>query len=384
MINENNVRYCYACGNIGEVDVRSVSCCPDAPGTVGYVTERFARSLKRNDDALRARVTELEARIAAAEKQEPAAFASEYDIHTHLPGGNGWRECVVSCRRTSRFDTPLYTRPLPAPVAEAQCKWTPNTPDACPYCTGEACAKCGPDPIPPCKCDVVARHERATSPAPVAAVPVDIAQIITAYKCGMASADCINQYEHGTHEHKAFCYGVEDKGHLNWQAAQSQPAVRLSKDWYLRNAKAEGECAADVGAGFATLPTQTAPTYDGPCMCARDHCQNRTSMPHPTWKCRKEVPPSVQAGAWPVAAVADVKSHPLHTTPVVSQIGQDVVHNAQTVAVRDAEIARIVDAMESVAGPGAPYPSASVPSYAVLGWAEQIRAMLAAKKTNEE
>lgn len=46
--------------------------------------------------------------------------------------------------------------------------------------------------------------------------------------------------------------------------------------------------------------------------------------------------------------------------------------------VRDAEIARIVDAMESVAGPGAPYASASVPRYAVLGWAEQIRDLLAA------
>lgn len=45
---------------------------------------------------------------------------------------------------------------------------------------------------------------------------------------------------------------------------------------------------------------------------------------------------------------------------------------------RDAEIARIVDAMESVAGPGAPYASAAVPRYAVLGWAEQIRALLAA------
>ena len=43
-----------------------------------------------------------------------------------------------------------------------------------------------------------------------------------------------------------------------------------------------------------TAPTQpAAPTYAGPCMCARDHCQNRTSMPHPTWKCRKEAQPAV-------------------------------------------------------------------------------------------
>lgn len=51
---------------------------------------------------------------------------------------------------------------------------------------------------------------------------------------------------------------------------------------------------------------------------------------------------------------------------------------------RDAEIARIADAMESVAGPGAPYASASVPRYAVLGWVEQIRALLAASKQQEK
>lgn len=44
----------------------------------------------------------------------------------------------------------------------------------------------------------------------------------------------------------------------------------------------------------APVPAQPAvQTYSGPCMCARDHCQNRTSMPHPTWKCRKESQPAV-------------------------------------------------------------------------------------------
>jgi len=45
----------------------------------------------------------------------------------------------------------------------ADCKWTPETPDACPYCAGEACRLCGPDPLVPCEHDCVDRHQREAS-----------------------------------------------------------------------------------------------------------------------------------------------------------------------------------------------------------------------------
>lgn len=42
------------------------------------------------------------------------------------------------------------------------CAWTPDTPDACPYCSGEACAKCGPYYFgrPDCNCDSLERHRK--------------------------------------------------------------------------------------------------------------------------------------------------------------------------------------------------------------------------------
>jgi hypothetical protein len=47
---------------------------------------------------------------------------------------------------------------------------------------------------------------------------------------------------------------------------------------------------------------------------------------------------------------------------------------------RDAEIARIADEMQSECVAGAPYRSAYVPHYTVLGWVERIRNVLAAKQ----
>jgi hypothetical protein len=47
------VRYCCSCQKIGEVDPRSVSCCPDAPGSVAYVPARFASRLAREFDRVR-------------------------------------------------------------------------------------------------------------------------------------------------------------------------------------------------------------------------------------------------------------------------------------------------------------------------------------------
>ena len=47
------VRYCCSCQSVGEVDPRSVSCCPDAPGSVGYVSARFASRLAREFNVVR-------------------------------------------------------------------------------------------------------------------------------------------------------------------------------------------------------------------------------------------------------------------------------------------------------------------------------------------
>jgi hypothetical protein len=39
------------------------------------------------------------------------------------------------------------------------CRWTPDDPEACGYCTGEACAKCGSiGPDSACEHDTVDRH----------------------------------------------------------------------------------------------------------------------------------------------------------------------------------------------------------------------------------
>lgn len=40
-----------------------------------------------------------------------------------------------------------------------ECKWSPQDQDACPFCSGEFCGRCGSNPNPPCQCDSLARHE---------------------------------------------------------------------------------------------------------------------------------------------------------------------------------------------------------------------------------
>lgn len=62
------VRYCCSCQSVGEVDPRCVSCCPDAPGSVGYVSARFASRLAREFNVVRngaAAVPEAVAKDAA-------------------------------------------------------------------------------------------------------------------------------------------------------------------------------------------------------------------------------------------------------------------------------------------------------------------------------
>ncbi len=61
-------------------------------------------------------------------------------------GGPAHRECFIECGR--KPEEPQYL----------ECTWTPDTPDACPYCSGEACNICGPYPSSPCDHDSLERH----------------------------------------------------------------------------------------------------------------------------------------------------------------------------------------------------------------------------------
>lgn len=66
--------------------------------------------------------------------------------------------------------------------------------------------------------------------------------------------------------------------------------------------KGEGRTDSDalnqVRALLASKPAAAqpaVPTYAGPCMCARDYCQNRDgAIKHPSWKCRKDAAPTAQ------------------------------------------------------------------------------------------
>lgn len=64
-------------------------------------------------------------------------------------GGPAHRECFTECSRE------------PEPEKYLECRWTPDDPDACPFCAGEACNICGDHPTEPCEHDSLERHEIA-------------------------------------------------------------------------------------------------------------------------------------------------------------------------------------------------------------------------------
>ena len=121
------VRYCCSCQSVGEVDPRSVSCCPDAPGSVGYVSARFASRLAREFNVVRngsAAVPEAVAKdCAGCSAGMPFFLGSHYD-------SNGYR--IMAC--TSPTEDAILSAADTRSPDKCQCNAEGEVTDACKDC----------------------------------------------------------------------------------------------------------------------------------------------------------------------------------------------------------------------------------------------------------
>lgn len=102
--------------------------------------------------------------VAALPKEEPIIWMyrinDEHDCFSPIkPPEDAYDEGTL---------VPLYAALIAQPDDVIECRWTPDSPDACPYCSGEMCYQCGVWPNN-CQHDSLERHTRpATQDKPVA------------------------------------------------------------------------------------------------------------------------------------------------------------------------------------------------------------------------
>lgn len=239
---------------------------------------RAMRQSAEDVETLRARVTELEARIAEAEKQEPAywylpSLDDDGEDALLMPLRDGTSPAVGAI--------PLYTRPLPAPVAEV--------PDDGSY-------------LRPAVALFARRME-----------------------------DVLRK-----NDHKGGWQGLDKvwlHARLLEEARELETAIRYGGN---RNTKH----------GHAILVANEAADVANFAMMIADNAMR----------------------------AASIESHPLHTTPAVSQIGQDVVHNDERKAAEHEYVIRAFGYKENPIGSR---------DWVLFwnGWS--TRAMLAAKAKGE-